>query len=150
MKYLGTGPYSMAKQCHGERRRYFANFCTLDGNGTKKCLYFNRRYSNTRHLHCNLAHDGAAPIINPNDNPNAVHRIFLRAYNVTDSAGVALSTRFYLYPLTFIPATDELASSGKDTVSSAAVKNVTVKQMAISPIFQPTITTKALKLCDLS
>lgn len=51
---------------------------------------------------------------------NAVHRIFLRAYNVTDSAGVALSDKILSVPVDFIPATDELASSGKDTVSSAA------------------------------
>ncbi|MFB2647912.1 OmcA/MtrC family decaheme c-type cytochrome [Shewanella mangrovisoli] len=98
--------------------------CTLNGlNGTKNACTLTEDTANPGTYTATWTYDGAAPIINPNDNPNAVHRVFLRAYNIVNAAGVALSDKVLSVPVDFIPATDELAASGKDTVSSAACKN---------------------------
>ncbi|MFQ6370201.1 OmcA/MtrC family decaheme c-type cytochrome [Shewanella sp. YIC-542] len=66
-------------------------------------------------------HDGTAPIMNPDDDLNAPHRIFLRAYNLTDDEGAAIADKVLSAPVDYIPATGELVdSTGKDTVADAA------------------------------
>lgn len=69
-------------------------------------------------------HDGAAPIMNANDDLTATHRFFMRAYNVTDASGVGISDKILSEPLNFIPSTNEVVdTSGKDTVTDAACIN---------------------------
>lgn len=98
--------------------------CTLDGlNSGKNACTLTEDPANPGTYTATWAHDGAAPIINPNDDPNAVHRVMVRAYNVVNSAGVALSDKILSVPVDFIPATDELGVSGKDTVANAACIN---------------------------
>ncbi len=98
--------------------------CTPTGvNGTSNVCTLTEDTANPGNYTATWNYDGAAPIINPNDNPSAVHRVFVRAYNITDAAGVALTDKVLSAPVDFIPATDALATSGKDTVSSAACIN---------------------------
>ncbi|QYJ74021.1 OmcA/MtrC family decaheme c-type cytochrome [Shewanella sp. FJAT-52076] len=66
-------------------------------------------------------HDGAAPIMNPNDDLNATHRLFLRAYNVKDSGGTTLADKVLSDRLDYVPATGAIVeATGKDTVTDAA------------------------------
>ncbi len=98
--------------------------CTPTGvNGTSNVCTLTEDTENPGNYTATWTYDGTAPIINPNDDPNAVHRVFLRAYNITDAAGVALSDKVLSVPVDFIPATDALAASGKDTVSNDACQN---------------------------
>ncbi|MCE9677874.1 OmcA/MtrC family decaheme c-type cytochrome [Shewanella sp. AS1] len=65
-------------------------------------------------------HDGNAPVVSANGDPNSLFRVMIRSYDVTNSAGVGISDKLLSTPLDFIPATGALAVSEKDAVSSAA------------------------------
>ena len=65
-------------------------------------------------------HDGNAPIVLADGDPNRLHRVMVRTYDVMDDQGNAVSDKLLTMPLDFIPATGELAVSKKDAVSNAA------------------------------
>ncbi|MCL2905842.1 OmcA/MtrC family decaheme c-type cytochrome [Shewanella fodinae] len=103
-------------------------YCTLDGTYTSRgttgdaCTLVEDP-ANPGTYTGTWAHDGAAPIMNPNDDLNAPHRVFLRVYNLTDADGVAIDDKVLSTPLDYIPATGALVdNTGKDTVTDAACK----------------------------
>jgi OmcA/MtrC family decaheme c-type cytochrome len=63
-------------------------------------------------------HDGNAPVVLADGNPESLFRVMVRTYNVTDSSGEGLSDKLLSAPLDFIPATGELALSAKDLVAN--------------------------------
>ncbi|WP_428618471.1 OmcA/MtrC family decaheme c-type cytochrome [Shewanella sp.] len=65
-------------------------------------------------------HDGNAPVVVADGDPNSMFRVMVRTYNVTDATGASISDKLLSTPLDFIPATGELAVSEKDSVSNAA------------------------------
>ncbi|QYK13825.1 OmcA/MtrC family decaheme c-type cytochrome [Shewanella rhizosphaerae] len=65
-------------------------------------------------------HDGNAPVVVADGDPNSMFRVMIRTYDVTDATGVSISDKLLSTPLDFIPATGEMAVSAKDSVSSAA------------------------------
>ncbi|MCG9695840.1 OmcA/MtrC family decaheme c-type cytochrome [Shewanella sp. Isolate11] len=65
-------------------------------------------------------HDGNAPVVSADGDPNTLFRVMVRTYDVTDSSGVAIGDKLLSTPVDFIPATGALAVSEKDSVSSAA------------------------------
>lgn len=65
-------------------------------------------------------HDGNAPVVSVDGDPNSLFRIMVRTYNVIDSSGTSISDKLLSTPVDFIPATGELAVSEKDAVSNAA------------------------------
>ncbi|WP_100145281.1 OmcA/MtrC family decaheme c-type cytochrome [Shewanella carassii] len=101
-------------------------YCTLDGTYSSRgqtgnaCLLVEDpaepgTYTGT------WEHDGVAPIMNANDDLNAPHRLFLRAYNLKDASGAAIADKVLSTPLDYIPASGELVeATGKDTVTDAA------------------------------
>jgi len=103
-------------------------YCTLDGTYTSRGTTGNactlvEDPANPGTYTGTWAHDGAAPIMNPNDDLNAPHRVFLRVYNLTDADGVAIDDKVLSTPLDYIPATGALVdNTGKDTVADAACK----------------------------
>ncbi|USD39651.1 OmcA/MtrC family decaheme c-type cytochrome [Ferrimonas sp. SCSIO 43195] len=66
------------------------------------------------------SHEGPAPVILASASADDLHRVFMRAYNVVNAAGVGIADKIFSSPLDYIPATGELAQSDKDTVSNAA------------------------------
>lgn len=65
-------------------------------------------------------HDGNAPVVLADGNPNNLYRVMIRSYDISDDSGVAISDKLLSTPLDFIAATGELAISEKDSVSNAA------------------------------
>lgn len=65
-------------------------------------------------------HDGNAPVVLADGDPNNLYRVMIRSYDVVDSSGAGISDKLLSNPIDFIAATGELATSVKDTVSSAA------------------------------
>ncbi|MBY6186977.1 OmcA/MtrC family decaheme c-type cytochrome [Marinobacter hydrocarbonoclasticus] len=66
------------------------------------------------------AHDGNAPVVLADGDPNALHRVVIRAYDVVNSVGEGVADKVLSTPLDFIPATGEEGVSQKDTVANAA------------------------------
>ncbi|RTR34841.1 OmcA/MtrC family decaheme c-type cytochrome [Shewanella atlantica] len=65
-------------------------------------------------------HDGNAPVVLADGDPNTLYRVMIRSYNVVDSQGEGISDKLLSTPLDFNPSTGELAVSTKDIVSNAA------------------------------
>ncbi|MBB1437681.1 OmcA/MtrC family decaheme c-type cytochrome [Shewanella sp. SG41-4] len=65
-------------------------------------------------------HDGNAPVVLADGNPESLFRVMVRTYNVTDSSGEGISDKLLSAPLDFIPATGELAVSAKDLVANTS------------------------------
>ncbi|SDJ34565.1 decaheme c-type cytochrome, OmcA/MtrC family [Ferrimonas sediminum] len=64
-------------------------------------------------------HDGNAPVVVADGDPNSMFRVMVRTYNVVDTSGVEISDKVLSAPVDFIPATGELAISAKDLVANA-------------------------------
>lgn len=65
-------------------------------------------------------HEGNAPVVLADGDPNTLYRVMIRSYNVVDSQGEGISDKLLSTPLDFNPSTGELAVSTKDIVSNAA------------------------------
>ncbi|BDY04450.1 OmcA/MtrC family decaheme c-type cytochrome [Ferrimonas sp. YFM] len=65
-------------------------------------------------------HQGTAPIISDQWDPNALQRVLLRAFNVVNAQGEPLTDKVLSQTFDFVPASGDAAHSLKDSVSSAA------------------------------
>lgn len=65
-------------------------------------------------------HEGNAPVVLADGEPNSLYRVMIRSYNVVDSEGEGISDKILSTPMDFNPSTGALAVSAKDIVSSAA------------------------------
>ncbi|MBY5990639.1 OmcA/MtrC family decaheme c-type cytochrome [Ferrimonas balearica] len=65
-------------------------------------------------------HEGNAPVVLADGDPNNLHRVVLRGYDIVDSMGQGVADKVLSTPLDFIPASGEEGMSMKDTVTNAA------------------------------
>ncbi|QYJ77792.1 OmcA/MtrC family decaheme c-type cytochrome [Shewanella acanthi] len=95
-------------------------YCTLTGlNGTSNACTLVEDAENPGTYTGSWTYDGAPSIMSASDDLAAPHRIMVRAYNVTDANGNAISDKI-LETLTYQPSTGTVdVASGKDTVPDA-------------------------------
>ncbi|MDH1471072.1 OmcA/MtrC family decaheme c-type cytochrome [Shewanella sp. GD03713] len=99
-------------------------YCTLTGlSGTSNACTLVEDANNPGTYTGSWTYDGAPSIMNASDDLAAPHRIMVRAYNVTDATGNAISDKI-LETLTYQPSTGTVdIASGKDTVPDAVCQN---------------------------
>ncbi|WP_252007969.1 OmcA/MtrC family decaheme c-type cytochrome [Ferrimonas sp. SCSIO 43195] len=100
--------------------------CTLTGKTTDRggneidaCTLVEDEATPGRY-HGSWSHDGNAPVVLADGDPNLLHRVIIRAYDLNDSNGEGVADKVLSTPLDFIPASDALAVSVKDSVTNGA------------------------------
>ncbi len=122
-----NGP-SIYWQNNGDAAGVHSMYCTLEGDTytsrgeTTNACKLTEDPANPGTYTGSWTHDGAALIMNADDDLNAPHRVMIRAYGISDANGVQISDKI-MGSIDYIPATGETGvTTGKDTVADAACK----------------------------
>ncbi|MBR9728405.1 hypothetical protein ACFOD0_11480 [Shewanella intestini] len=97
--------------------------CSVDGANSQHDCTLREDKKQPGTYHAWWQHQGNAPVVLANGDPNNLHRVMIQSLNVTDFAGKPLADNLLSTPIDFIPATGQMAKSQKDSVSNSACRS---------------------------